>query len=108
MGKLGELGLRRQPRLGDRFDALDQQRLTDIFREHGDAQVLWLRVGCCWRFMSFFGGLAMTYLALLSVHTTIGTQHILLTIAPGILPNVLFCSSYALLLMRTHPVACLS
>jgi hypothetical protein len=32
----------------------------------------------------------------------------LLTIAPGILPNVLFCSSYALLLMRTHPVACLS
>ena len=57
---------------------------------------------------ALFGGLALTYFALLVVHTTIGTQHILLTIAPGILPNVLFCSSYALLLMRTHPVASLS
>ena len=54
------------------------------------------------------GGLALTYFALLSVHTTIGTQHILLTIAPGIVPNVLFCSSYALLLMRTQPLDPLS
>lgn len=57
---------------------------------------------------AFVGGLALTYFALLSVHVAIGTQHILLTIAPGLIPNVLFCGSYALLLMRTQPIGTLS
>lgn len=57
---------------------------------------------------AFVGGMALTYCALLTVHTAIGTQHILLTIAPGFIPNILFCSSYALLLMRTQPLGALS
>lgn len=50
------------------------------------------------------GGLGLTYTTLLLVHTTLRTEHLLLTLAPGILPNVLFCTSYALLLMRTQPI----
>lgn len=50
------------------------------------------------------GGLGLTYAALLLVHTALRTEHVLLTLAPGILPNVLFCTSYALLLMRTQPI----
>lgn len=47
-------------------------------------------------------GLCLTYATLLVVHTAIHTQHILLTLAPGVLPNILFCSIYAALLMRTQ------
>lgn len=50
------------------------------------------------------GGLCLTYASLLLVHTALQTEHLLLTLAPGILPNVLFCTSYALLLMRTQPI----
>jgi len=49
------------------------------------------------------GGLCLTYASLLLVHSVIRTEHVLLTLAPGIIPNVLFCTGYALLLMRTQP-----
>ena len=49
------------------------------------------------------GGLCLTYASLLLVHSAIRTEHVLLTLAPGIVPNVLFCTGYALLLMRTQP-----
>jgi hypothetical protein len=49
------------------------------------------------------GGLCLTYASLLLVHSLIRTEHLLLTLAPGIIPNVLFCAGYALLLMRTQP-----
>lgn len=50
---------------------------------------------------AFAGGLCLTYASLLAVHGLLGTQHLLLTLAPGIVPNILFCASYALLLKRT-------
>lgn len=50
---------------------------------------------------AFAGGLALTYASLLTVHGLLGTQQLLLTLAPGIAPNILFCASYALLLKRT-------
>ncbi len=46
------------------------------------------------------GSLAFTYGLLISVHTLIGTPHILLTLAPGLLPTLAFCSLYSLLLLR--------
>lgn len=49
------------------------------------------------------GGLFLTYASLLLVHSVIRTEQVLLTLAPGIIPNVLFCTGYALLLMRTQP-----
>jgi hypothetical protein len=53
---------------------------------------------------AFTGGLCLTYAALLLVHGLIRTEHLLLTLAPGVIPNILFCSGYALLLMRTRPL----
>lgn len=47
------------------------------------------------------GGLVYTYLVLLGIHLAIGTSHLLLTLAAGAIPNLLFCGSYALLLART-------
>lgn len=49
---------------------------------------------------AFFGSLALTYGALLAVHTALGTPHILLTLAPGLLPTIAFCLGYVLLLTR--------
>jgi len=54
---------------------------------------------------AFAGGLALTYASLLTVHGLLGTQQLLLTLSPGIVPNVLFCASYALLLKRTRTLA---
>lgn len=51
---------------------------------------------------AFAGGLGLTYASLFVVHGFLGTQQLLLTLAPGIIPNILFCSSYALLLNRTR------
>jgi hypothetical protein len=51
---------------------------------------------------SFAGGLTLTYASLFTVHGLLGTEHLLLTLAPGIIPNLLFCASYALLLKRTR------
>lgn len=48
------------------------------------------------------GGLTLTYASLFAVHGLLGTQQLLLTLAPGIMPNVIFCASYALLLQRTR------
>jgi hypothetical protein len=50
---------------------------------------------------AFAGGLVLTYASLFAVHGLLGTEQLLLTLAPGIIPNILFCSSYALLLKRT-------
>ncbi|MGB4117893.1 MAG: hypothetical protein WBK51_15240 [Polaromonas sp.] len=50
---------------------------------------------------AFAGGLGLTYASLFAAHGLLGTQHLLLTLAPGIVPNILFCASYALLLKRT-------
>lgn len=55
--------------------------------------------------ITFIGGLAYTYILLLAVHHLLGTPHIALTLAAGVIPNILFCSSYALLLARTTPAA---
>lgn len=54
---------------------------------------------------AFAGGLALTYASLFAVHGLLGTQQLLLTLAPGIVPNVLFCASYALVLKRTMKAA---
>ena len=54
---------------------------------------------------AFAGGLALTYASLFAVHGLLGTEQLLLTLAPGILPNILFCASYALLLKRTMATA---
>lgn len=53
---------------------------------------------------AFAGGLGLTYASLLAVHGLLGTEQLLLTLAPGIIPNLLFCTSYALLLKRTRTV----
>lgn len=50
---------------------------------------------------AFVGGMSLTYATLFLVHGVMGTQHLLVTLAPGILPNLLFCSGYALLLVRS-------
>lgn len=50
--------------------------------------------------LAFSGSLAFTYLLLISVHLMIGTPHILLTLTPGLLPTLAFCSFYSLLLLR--------
>jgi len=50
------------------------------------------------------GGLAFTYATLISVHLLNGSPHILLTLAPGIIPTLLFCITYAALLQRGAPV----
>jgi hypothetical protein len=52
---------------------------------------------------AFVGGLALTYITLFTVHGLLGTMHLWLTLAPGLVPNVLFCGSYAALLQRTLP-----
>jgi hypothetical protein len=51
--------------------------------------------------LAFVGGLALTYALLIGVHQLIGTPYIALTLAAGLLPTVLFCGAYALLLRRT-------
>lgn len=51
--------------------------------------------------LAFVGGLLLTYTVLLMVHFSIGTPNIPLTLAAGVVPNLLFCSGYALLLRRT-------
>ena len=52
---------------------------------------------------AFGGGLALTYATLFTVHGLLGTMHLWLTLAPGLVPNILFCGSYAALLQRTLP-----
>lgn len=46
-------------------------------------------------------GMSFTYALLIGVHRFIGTPHIALTLAPGLIPTVAFCVGYALLLHRT-------
>jgi hypothetical protein len=56
-----------------------------------------------WRGASAFcGSMALTYGSLLAVHTALGTPHILLTLAPGLLPTIGFCAGYTLLLFRAE------
>ncbi len=51
--------------------------------------------------LAFSCGLGFTYTLLIGVHHAIGTPHVALTLAAGVIPNLLFCGSYALLLART-------
>jgi hypothetical protein len=51
--------------------------------------------------LALCGGLVLTYLSLLVVHWAIHTPHIALTLAAGVIPTILFCSTYAALLYRT-------
>ena len=50
------------------------------------------------------GGLTLTYALLISVHLAIGTPHLALTLAAGVVPNLVFCISYVSLLLRTEPL----
>lgn len=57
---------------------------------------------------AFSGGMVYTYAALIIVHTVNGSPHIWLTLAPGLIPTILFCVTYAALLARERrpePVA---
>lgn len=54
---------------------------------------------------AFGGGLALTYAVLITAHWLIGTPHIALTLAAGVIPNLLYGGGYALLLARTSAVA---
>jgi len=55
--------------------------------------------------LALTGGLSFTYVLLIALHHAIGTPHLALTLAAGVIPNLLFCSSYSLLLSRTLPLA---
>ncbi len=48
------------------------------------------------------GALTLDYAVLVGVHLWLGTPHILLTLAPGLLPNICFCFAYTLLLLRAR------
>jgi hypothetical protein len=50
---------------------------------------------------AFCGGMGLTYGVLFAVHGAIGTPHIALALAAGVLPTVAFCAGYAALLLRT-------
>ncbi len=52
--------------------------------------------------LAMLGGLVFTYTVLIGVHHAIGTPHIGLTLAAGVVPNLLFCGGYSLLLLRTR------
>jgi hypothetical protein len=51
--------------------------------------------------LAFSAGMALTYTVLFAAHTIVGTPHILLTLAAGLIPNILYCSGYAVLLAKT-------
>ena len=51
---------------------------------------------------AFFGGLISTYVLALALHFAMGTPHILLTLAAGLIPNLVVSASYAWLLMHTE------
>lgn len=50
------------------------------------------------------GGLSLTYAVLLAAHSALGTPHLALTLAAGIVPNLAFCLTYSILLARTLPL----
>lgn len=50
--------------------------------------------------LSVSGSLGATYSVLIGVHLWIGTPHILLTLAPGLLPTIGFATIYTSLLLR--------
>ena len=50
---------------------------------------------------AFMGGMALTYISLFTVHAFLRTEHVLLTLAPGLVPNILFFFFFAALLVRT-------
>jgi len=50
--------------------------------------------------LAFAGSMSLTYALLIGVHALIGTPHILLTLAPGLIPTLSFCTLYPLLLLR--------
>ena len=50
---------------------------------------------------AFCGGMGLTYGVLVALHGAIGTPHIALALAAGVLPTILFCAGYSALLVRT-------
>lgn len=46
-------------------------------------------------------GLTLTYTVLITAHWLVGTPHIALTLAVGVIPNMAYCIGYTLLLSRT-------
>lgn len=50
--------------------------------------------------LAFCGSMAATYSLLIGVHLALGTPHIALTLAPGLIPTTSFCVLYPLLLLR--------
>ena len=52
--------------------------------------------------IAFCGGMLVTYGILIPVHTIIGTPNILLTLAAGIIPTLVFCCLYSILLAKTE------
>lgn len=55
--------------------------------------------------LAFASGLGFTYAVLLAVHHAVATPNLAFTLAAGVVPNLLFCGSYALLLARTAPAS---
>jgi hypothetical protein len=51
--------------------------------------------------LAFCGGMGCTYAVLWGVHAAIGTPQVVMTLAAGFIPTLLFCLGYALLLART-------
>ena len=46
-------------------------------------------------------GLTLTYSVLITGHWIVGTPHIALTLAIGVIPNIAYCVGYTMLLSRT-------
>lgn len=55
--------------------------------------------------LAVLGSLVLTYVILLTVHALIGTPHILLTLAPGLLPTIAFAVTFSGLLLREARLA---
>lgn len=53
-------------------------------------------------FSAFVGGMVFTYGLLVPVHILMGTPNIPLSLAAGIIPTILFCISYSILLCKTE------
>lgn len=51
--------------------------------------------------LTFLAGMALTYALLIGMHLALQTPRMLLSLAPGLLPNIVFCATYSGLLART-------
>ena len=51
--------------------------------------------------LALCAGLTLTYSVLITAHLIVGTPHIALTLSVGVIPNMVYCIGYTLLLSRT-------